>query len=219
MGDIYFNGSALAGGKKVKFNGTDMSNVYFNGTKIWTYYSETAQAFTSSSTYTLDAAETSVQYKLSGGGGGGGGASGYTGATSGSSGGDTILKVLDSSGNVRQTIATASGGAFGPIGGGSRTRSGAYDFSIPSGWANPPWSSTVSDGGIGAQGQGEGNPSGTGGAAGSTATGTYTINADGNDHSLQITIGGGGGNGGAGEAGQYATSGNSGGAWLLYIIS
>jgi hypothetical protein len=219
MGDIYFNGTALASEKKVKFNGTDMSNVYFNGTKIWTYYSETAQAFTSSSTYTLDAAETSVQYKLSGGGGGGGGAAGYTGATAGSSGGDTILKVLDSSGNVRQTIATASGGAYGSYGGGSRTRSGAYDFSIPSGWANPPWSSTVSDGGLGAQGSGEGNPSGQGGAAGSTTSGTYTINADGNDHSLQITIGGGGGNGGAGEAGQYAQSGNSGGAWLLYVIS
>ena len=218
MGDIYFNGAALASEKKVKFNGTDMSNVYFNGTKIWTYYSETAQAFTSSSTYTLDPAETSVQYKLSGGGGGGGGATGYTGATAGGVGGDTILKVLAADGSVRQTIATASGGAYGPYGGGSRTRSGAYDFSIPSGWANPPWSSTVSDGGLGAQGQTD-NPSGTGGAAGSTATGTYTINADGNDHTLQITIGGGGANGGSGEAGQYAQNGNSGGAWLLYIIS
>jgi len=217
MGDIYFNGTALASEKKVKFNGTDMSNVYFNGTKIWTYYSETAQAFTSSSTYTLDPAETSVQYKLSGGGGGGGGASGYTGATAGSAGGDTILKVLAADGSVRQTIATASGGAGGQYGGGNRT--GASDFSIPSGWANPPWSSTVSDGGLGAQGSGEDNPSGTGGTAGSTTSGTYTINADGNDHSLQITIGGGGGNGGAGEAGQYAQSGNSGGAWLLYVIS
>jgi hypothetical protein len=216
MGDIYFNGAALASEKKVKFNGTDMSNVYFNGTKIWTYYSETPQAFTSSGTYVLDAAETSVQYKLSGGGGGGGGASGYTGATAGGVGGDTVLKVLAADGSVRQTIATASGGAAGPQGGGNRT--GASDFSIPSGWANPPWSSTVSDGGLGAQGQTD-NPSGTGGAAGSTATGTYTINADGNDHTLQITIGGGGANGGAGEAGQYAQSGNSGGAWLLYIIS
>ena len=131
MSDIYFNGTVLASDGKVKFNGTDMSNVYFNGTKIWTYYSETAQAFTSSSTYTLDVAETSVQYKLSGGGGGGGGASGYTGAHAGSSGGDTILKVLDSSGNVRQTIATASGGAYGPYGGGDRTRGGANNFSIP----------------------------------------------------------------------------------------
>ena len=216
MGDIYFNGAALASEKKVKFNGTDMSNVYFNGTKIWTYYSETPQAFTSSGTYVLDAAETSVQYKLSGGGGGGGGASGYTGATAGGVGGDTVLKVLAADGSVRQTIATASGGAAGPYGGGNRT--GASDFSIPSGWANPPWSSTVSDGGLGAQGQTD-NPSGTGGTAGSTATGTYTINADGNDHTLQITIGGGGANGGAGEAGQYAQSGNSGGAWLLYIIS
>ena len=216
MGDIYFNGAALASEKKVKFNGTDMSNVYFNGTKIWTYYSETPQAFTSSGTYVLDAAETSVQYKLSGGGGGGGGASGYTGATAGGVGGDTVLKVLAADGSVRQTIATASGGAAGPYGGGNRT--GASDFSIPSGWANPPWSSTVSDGGLGAQGQPD-NPSGTGGTAGSTATGTYTINADGNDHTLQITIGGGGANGGAGEAGQYAQSGNSGGAWLLYIIS
>jgi hypothetical protein len=215
MGDIYFNGTALASEKKVKFNGTDMSNVYFNGTKIWTYYSETPQAFTSSGTYVLDPAETSVQYKLSGGGGGGGGAIGYSGTGPGTAGGDTILKVLDSSGNVRQTIATASGGIGGSGGGNNST----CDFSIPSGWANPPWSSTTSDGGIGSQGSGEGNPSGKGGTAGSTATGTYTINADGNDHTLQITIGGGGTANTAGEAGGSGQNGNSGGAWLLYIIS
>ena len=53
MGDIYFNGTALAAGKKVKFNGTDMSNVYFNGTKIWTYYIPSAQSYTSSATYNI----------------------------------------------------------------------------------------------------------------------------------------------------------------------
>jgi len=36
MGSIYFNGSELTGQHDVKFNGTDMDNVYFNGTKIWT---------------------------------------------------------------------------------------------------------------------------------------------------------------------------------------
>ena len=35
-GDIYFNGSALTGQHDVKLNGTDMDNVYLNGTKIWT---------------------------------------------------------------------------------------------------------------------------------------------------------------------------------------
>jgi hypothetical protein len=35
-GDIYFNGSALTGQHDVKLNGTNMDNVYLNGTKIWT---------------------------------------------------------------------------------------------------------------------------------------------------------------------------------------
>jgi len=35
-GDIYFNGSVLTGQHDVKLNGTDMDNVYLNGTKIWT---------------------------------------------------------------------------------------------------------------------------------------------------------------------------------------
>jgi hypothetical protein len=36
MGSIYFNGSELTGQHDVKFNGTDMDNVYLNGTKLWT---------------------------------------------------------------------------------------------------------------------------------------------------------------------------------------
>ena len=36
MGSIYFNGSELTGQHDVKFNGTDMDNVYLNGSKIWT---------------------------------------------------------------------------------------------------------------------------------------------------------------------------------------
>jgi len=35
-GDIYFNGSKLTGQHDVKLNGTNMDNVYLNGTKIWT---------------------------------------------------------------------------------------------------------------------------------------------------------------------------------------
>ena len=36
MGSIYFNGSELTGQHDVKFNGTNMDNVYLNGTKLWT---------------------------------------------------------------------------------------------------------------------------------------------------------------------------------------
>lgn len=36
MGSIYLNGSELTGQHDVKFNGTDMDNVYLNGTKLWT---------------------------------------------------------------------------------------------------------------------------------------------------------------------------------------
>ena len=36
MGSIYFNGSELTGQHDVKFNGTDMDNVYLNGAKLWT---------------------------------------------------------------------------------------------------------------------------------------------------------------------------------------
>jgi len=36
MGSIYFNGSELTGQHDVKFNGTDMDAVYFNGVEIWT---------------------------------------------------------------------------------------------------------------------------------------------------------------------------------------
>jgi len=35
-GAIYFNGSELTGQHDVKLNGTNMDNVYLNGSKIWT---------------------------------------------------------------------------------------------------------------------------------------------------------------------------------------
>ena len=38
MGSIYFNGSELTGVHDVKFNGSDVDNVYFNGVKIWTQH-------------------------------------------------------------------------------------------------------------------------------------------------------------------------------------
>ena len=38
MGSIYFNGSELTGTHDVKFNGSDVDNVYFNGSKIWTQH-------------------------------------------------------------------------------------------------------------------------------------------------------------------------------------
>ena len=38
MGSIYFNGSELTGVHDVKFNGSDVDNVYFNGSKIWTQH-------------------------------------------------------------------------------------------------------------------------------------------------------------------------------------
>ena len=165
MGDIYFNGTALAGGKNVKFNGTNMANVYFNGTKIWTAYIPSAQAYTSTSTYTIDDSETSIQWKISGGGGGGGGNQCTSGTTPGGAGGTTTITVKDSSGNVRATLGTAAGGAGGATGG-NTCPNPAGSFSIPSGWANPPWSSTISDGGTGGGGDGAdqpgaGNPTGT----------------------------------------------------------
>ena len=110
-GDIYFNGSALAGGKNTKLNGTNMANVYFNGTKIWTAYIPSAQTYTSSSTYTIDDSETSIQWKISGGGGGGGGNLCTLGTQPGGAGGATTITVKDSSGNVRATLGTAAGGA------------------------------------------------------------------------------------------------------------
>ena len=197
MGDLYFNGTKLAGGKQVKFNGTNMANVYFNGTKVWTAYIPSLQAYTSSATYTIDDSETSIQWKISGGGGGGGGNLCTSGTQAGGAGGATTITVKDSSGNVRATLGTAAGGAGGGIGAAS-SQGHTKDFAIPSGFTNPPWSSLISDGGQ--QGGGEENcPSGGVGDRGAHASGTYTINNDGNDATLTITIGGAGAAGQRGE--------------------
>jgi len=214
MGDLYFNGTKLAGGKQVKFNGTNMANVYFNGTKIWTAYIPSAQAYTSSATYTIDDSETSIQWKISGGGGGGGGAQAFSGTQPGGAGGATTITVKDSSGNVRATLGTAAGGAGGAVGGGTCPNP-AGNFTIPSGFANPPWSSTISDGGNGGGGE-ENNIGGCSGGTGASASGTYTINNDGNDATLTITIGGGGGAGLRGENTQ-PTAGVGGAAWILGV--
>ena len=213
-GDIYFNGSALAGGKNTKLNGTNMANVYFNGTKIWTAYIPSAQAYTSTSTYTIDDSETSIQWKISGGGGGGGGNQCLSNTQPGGAGGTTTITVKDSSGNVRATLGTAAGGAGGGSGAGS-TQGHTREFAIPSGWANPPWSGTQSDGGLNGGGE-ENCVSGGVGDRGASNSGTYTINSDGNDATLAITIGGAGSSGTGGE-GQQPTAGVSGAAWILGV--
>jgi len=213
-GDIYFNGSALAGGKNTKLNGTNMANVYFNGTKIWTAYIPSAQTYTSSSTYTIDDSETSIQWKISGGGGGGGGNQCTNGTQAGGAGGATTITVKDSSGNVRATLGTAAGGAGGATGG-NTCPNPAGSFTIPNGWSNPPWSSTISDGGGG--GGGEVNCiSGCSGGPGASNSGTYTINSDGNDATLTITIGGGGAKGQRPENSE-PSGGSGGAAWILGV--
>ena len=214
MGDLYFNGTKLAGGKQVKFNGTNMANVYFNGTKVWTAYIPSAQAYTSSATYTIDDSETSIQWKISGGGGGGGGAEAFSGTQPGGAGGATTITVKDSSGNVRATLGTAAGGAGGAVGGGT-CPSPSLNFTIPSGFANPPWSGTISDGGEGGGGE-PNNQAGCAGGTGASASGTYTINNDGNDATLTITIGGAGAAGQRGESTQ-PQAGVSGAAWILGV--
>jgi len=224
MGDIYFNGTALAAGKKVKFNGTDMSNVYFNGTKIWTYYIPSAQSYTSSATYNINAAETSIQYKASGGGGGGG-KNQCINATPvhGGDGGDTTLSFQKADGTVVHTV-TASGGDGGLMGG-NNCGGNDRDFSIPSGWSTPPWTANTgghfnngtSDGGWGAGGE-ENCIAGCEGDAGGTASGTYTIPTSGDiPTKIVITIGGGGAGDRQGE-GYNSDAGQAGAAWILGVL-
>jgi len=241
MGDLYFNGTALAAGKKVKFNGSDMANVYLNGTKIWTYYIPSAQVFTSSGTYQINAAETSIQYKASGGGGGGGknqgmnttpihgGAGGdttlsfqkadgtvvHTITASGGAGGNTTLSFQKADGTVVHTI-TASGGAGGQMGGGSCSTS--LNFNIPSGWSNPPWTSTVSDGGRGGGSDSENNQPGCPGDAGGTASGTYTIPTSGDIPTQVVVTIGAGGDGNRGGIPYNSDPGQAGAAWLLGVL-
>jgi len=214
MGSIYFNGSELTS-HTVSFNGTEMANVWFNGTKIWTSYTPSAQTFTSTGSYTINAGDRQISWKISGGGGGGGGAGGYAGAGGGSAGGTTTITVKDSGGSVRSTLGTAAGGAGGAYNGGSGGIAGD-EFTA---FSHSPWGGTVSDGGNGAASDiaEDGYFGGDGGAAGASASGTYTVNADGNDHSIAITIGGGGAGGGAGIP-TYAVAGNSGGGYVLGIL-
>jgi len=216
MGDLYFNGTALAAGKKVKFNGSDMANVYLNGTKIWTYYIPSAQVFTSSGTYQINAAETSIQYKASGGGGGGGKNQGMnTTPIHGGAGGDTTLSFQKADGTVVYTI-TASGGAGGQMGGGSCSTS--LNFNIPSGWSNPPWTSTVSDGGRGGGSDSENNQPGCPGDAGGTASGTYTIPTSGDIPTQVVVTIGAGGDGNRGGIPYNSDPGQAGAAWLLGVL-
>lgn len=212
MGSIYFNGSELTS-HTVSFNGTEMANVWFNGTKIWTAYTPSAQTYTSTSTYTIDDSETSIQWKISGGGGGGGGNQCKNGTAPGGAGGTTTITVKDAGGSVRATLGTAAGGVGGATGG--NTCVGTQQFSIPGGWANPPWSSTISDGGRGGGGE-ENCVGGCPGACGASSSGTYTINADGNDATLAITIGGGGAGNRLGE-GHNSDPGEGGAAWILGV--
>ncbi len=216
MGDIYFNGDALAAGKKVKFNGSDMANVYLNGTKIWTYYIPSAQVFTSSGTYQINAAETSIQYKASGGGGGGGKNQGMnTTPIHGGGGSATTLSFQKADGTVVHTI-TASGGAGGQMGGSSCSTT--LNFSIPSGWSNPPWTSTVSDGGRGGGSDSENNQPGCPGDAGGTASGTYTIPTSGDIPTKVVVTIGGGGAGNRGGIPYNSDPGQAGAAWLLGVL-
>ena len=217
MGDIYFNGSALAAGKKVKFNGSDMANVYLNGTKIWTYYTPSEQSYTSSSTYNINESETAIQYKASGGAGGGG-KNQCKNCTPihGGAGGDTTLSFQKADGTVVHTI-TASGGAGGLMGGNSCQ--GTQTFSVPSGWSTSLWDGSVSNGGRGAFGE-ENCIGGCPGQAGGTASGTYTIPTSGNiPTKVVITIGGGGAGNRCGEPEPSGNSvaGQSGAAWILGV--
>ena len=192
MGDIYFNGTAIAAGKKVKFNGSDMANVYLNGTKIWTYYTPSEQSYTSSSTYNINESETAIQYKASGGAGGGGK-------------------------NQCKNCTPIHGGAGGLMGGNSCQ--GTQTFSVPSGWSTSLWDGSVSNGGRGAFGE-ENCIGGCPGQAGGTASGTYTIPTSGNiPTKVVITIGGGGAGNRCGEPEPSGNSvaGQSGAAWILGV--
>ena len=105
MGDIYFNSSSLASGK-VKLNGTEMANVYFNGSLIWTYAQYITATggtittdgdykvhrFTGSGTFQVTSAgnaagSNSVDYLVVAGGGYSSGAGGWSGTGGGGAGG------------------------------------------------------------------------------------------------------------------------------------
>lgn len=136
MGDIYINGSALASGKKVKLNGTDMANVYFNGSLIWThaqFITATGgtvttdgdykiHTFTGSGTFTVTsignaAGSTTVDYLvLAGGGaggcyngGGGGGAGGYRTSYSTQGGGCAAASAITVSATAYSVVVGAGG--------------------------------------------------------------------------------------------------------------
>lgn len=215
MGSIYLNGSELTS-HTVSLNGTEMANVWFNGTKIWTAYTPSEQSYTSSSTYNINEAETAIQYKASGGGGGGG-KNQCINATpiAGGAGGSTTLSFQKADGTVVQTI-TASGGSGGLMGG--NTCATPTSFSVPSGWSTSIWDGSKSNGGAG--GRGETNCIvGCTGQAGGTTSGTYTIPTSGDiPTKIVITIGGGGAGGRLGEGGNNSEGGQSSAAWILGVI-
>ena len=82
-GAIYFNGSELTG-HTVSLNGTEMANVWLNGTKIWTEYTPTANTYTSNTTEQLDDRLSQITIEIAGAGGGGCG--GDSNAPSGAAG-------------------------------------------------------------------------------------------------------------------------------------
>ena len=206
MGDIYFNGSALAGGKKVKFNGTDMANVYFNGTKIWTEYTPVANTYTSNATEQLNDNLSQITIEIAGAGGGGSGGSVTPRNSSGSAGGTTYVYVKQANGTVRTTFS-ASGGAAGARGSVSGNTGGnGQDFGTQGNIGNytggagsthiaePAHRPNGGGGQIASGGGGNGYAgsasSGGGGSKGSYFSTTYTI-VDVTDY-LDIVIGSGG---------------------------
>ena len=220
MGDIYLNGSVLAGGKKVKFNGSDMANVYFNGTKIWTEYTPTANTYTSNATEQLNDNLSQITIEIAGAGGGGSGASVLPRNSSGSAGGTTYVYVKQANGTIRTTFS-ASGGAAGAVGSvGGNTGGNGQDFGTQGNIGNytggagsthtssPAYRPSGGNGQIASGGGGNGyagsSSSGGGGSKGSYYTTTYNI-VDVTDY-LEIVIG----VGGAGGDGYSSTPGDNG---------
>tara|TARA_R110000822_G_scaffold77910_1_gene186727 strand:- start:15 stop:722 length:708 start_codon:yes stop_codon:yes gene_type:complete len=210
MSNIYLNGTAINAGKLVKFNGTDMANVYLNGTKLWTAYTPPVNIYTSSTTEQLNDNLGTINIQLSGGGGGGGGPEAVDGANVGGVGGTSSVVVYTSAGSPRTGTGalniTAAGGASGGFSGNGQGSplgsTGDPGDSFSHGSASEPPFTNAAGGGAGAGGAipsagggGMTNPNGSnsggsGGGAGAYNSTTYTI-VDVTDY-LVITIGAGG---------------------------
>jgi len=220
MGNIYLNGSALSGGKKVKFNGSDMANVYFNGTKIWTEYTPTANTYTSNSTEQLNDNLSQITIEVAGAGGGGSGATVLPRNSEGFAGGATYVYVKKANGTVRTTFSASGGdhGVKGAVGGstggngqdfGTQGNIGNYTGGAGSTHvASPAYRPSGGGGQIASGGGGNGyagsSSSGGGGFKGSYFSTTYTI-VNVTDY-LDIVIG----IGGAGGDGYSSTPGDNG---------